>query len=71
MRVGLDAKLLTDKLPKFADTVKRDPDAPVNERASAAYFGKDYTEAERLFLKRRRSKKPVRRDNFCSSKRCN
>ena len=50
VRVGLDAKLLTDKLPKFADTVKRDPDAPVNERASAAYLGRDYTEAERLFL---------------------
>jgi serine/threonine protein kinase len=51
MRVGLDAKLLIDKLPKFADTVKRDPDAPVNGRACAAYLGKDYTEAERLFLK--------------------
>jgi tetratricopeptide (TPR) repeat protein/tRNA A-37 threonylcarbamoyl transferase component Bud32 len=50
-RVGFDTKLLSDKLPKFADTVKRDPDAPVYEQASAAYLGKDYTEAERLFLK--------------------
>jgi serine/threonine protein kinase/tetratricopeptide (TPR) repeat protein len=50
MQVGFDAKLLRDKLPKFAETVKRDPAAPVYERASAAYFGKDYPEAERLSL---------------------
>jgi serine/threonine protein kinase/Flp pilus assembly protein TadD len=48
--VGLDAKILTDKLPKFSQAVKRDPDASGYERACAAYLGEDYTEAERLFL---------------------
>jgi tetratricopeptide (TPR) repeat protein/predicted Ser/Thr protein kinase len=48
--VGLDAKILTDKLPKFSQAVKRDPDASSYERACAAYLGKDYAEAERLFL---------------------
>ena len=49
-RVGLDAKILTDKLPKFSQAVKRDPDASGYERACAAYLGKDYAKAERLFL---------------------
>lgn len=48
--VGLDAKILTDKLPKFSQAVKRDPDASSYERACAAYLGKDYAEAERLSL---------------------
>ena len=48
--VGLDAKILTDKLPKFSQAVKRDPDASSYERACASYLGKDYAEAERLFL---------------------
>jgi tetratricopeptide (TPR) repeat protein len=48
--VGLDAKILTDKLPKFSQSVKRDPDASSYERGCAAYLGKDYPEAERLFL---------------------
>jgi serine/threonine protein kinase len=48
--VGLDAKILTEKLPKFSQAVKRDPDASSYERACAAYLGKDYAEAERLFL---------------------
>jgi tetratricopeptide (TPR) repeat protein len=49
---GLDAKILTDKLPKFSQDVRRDPDASSYERACAAYLGKDYAEAERLFLTR-------------------
>ncbi len=49
-RIGYDPKLLRDKLPKFAETMKRDPDAPIYERASAAYLEKDYAEAERLSL---------------------
>jgi serine/threonine protein kinase len=48
--VGLDAKILTEKLPKFSQALKRDPDASSYERACAAYLGKDYAEAERLFL---------------------
>jgi serine/threonine protein kinase len=49
-RVGLDVKILTDKLPKFAQAVKRDPDASDYERACAEHVGKDYAEPERLFL---------------------
>jgi serine/threonine protein kinase len=49
-RVGLDAKILSDKLPKFSQVVKRDPDSSGYERACAEYLGKDYAEAERLFL---------------------
>ncbi len=48
--IGLDAKSLTDKLPKFGQAVARDPDASGYERACAEYLGKDYAEAERLFL---------------------
>jgi serine/threonine protein kinase len=64
-RVGFDAKLLREKLPKFAEAVKRDPDAPVYERASAAYLAKDYTEAERLALQAATDahRTPVRRTN--------
>jgi serine/threonine protein kinase len=50
-RVGFDQESLRDKLPKFAEEVKRDLDAPLYEQASAAYLGKDYPEAERLSLK--------------------
>src|SRR5262249_47315342 len=49
-RVGLDTKILTAKLPKFGQAVKRDPDASSYERACAEYLGEDYAEAERLFL---------------------
>ncbi len=48
--VGLDPKILRDKLPKFSQAVKRDPDVSRFERACAAYLGQDYAEAERLFL---------------------
>jgi serine/threonine protein kinase len=49
-RVGLDAKLMRDKLPKLAEVVKRDRDRAVYERASAAYIGADYPDTERLAL---------------------
>jgi len=48
--VGLDARILRDKLPKLGQAVERDPDASGYERACAEYIGKDYAEAERLFL---------------------
>jgi tetratricopeptide (TPR) repeat protein len=49
-RVGLDPKILSDKLPKFSEAVQRDPEASDYVRACAEYRGKDYAEAERLFL---------------------
>jgi serine/threonine protein kinase len=48
--VGFDSKSLRDKLQKFAQARKRQPDAPIYERATAAYVGEDYSEAERLAL---------------------
>ncbi len=49
-RVGLDAKILSDKLPKFSQAVERDPEASGYQRGCAEYLGKNYAEAERLFL---------------------
>ena len=49
-QLGVDAKLLREKLPRFAEDLKHAPDASDYERANAAYVGKDYLEAERLAL---------------------
>ena len=72
-RVGLGMQNCSQIIcPKVVYNAKRDPDAPVNERASAAYLGKDYTEAERLFLKwRPKHKKEVRPGQLLFFKRCN
>jgi serine/threonine protein kinase len=49
-RLASDPRFLRDKLPKFAEAVKRNPDAPRYERACAVYLGKDFAESERLSL---------------------
>jgi tetratricopeptide (TPR) repeat protein len=49
-QLNVDAKVLEEKLPQFAEQLKKDPNASAYERASAAYTAKDYTEAERLAL---------------------
>ena len=49
-QLGVDAKLLQEKLPRFAEDLKHAPEASDYERANAAYVGKDYLEAERLAL---------------------
>jgi tetratricopeptide (TPR) repeat protein len=49
-QLGVDAKLLREKLPGFAEDLKHAPDASDYERANAAYVGSDYLEAERLAL---------------------
>src|SRR5438105_10037735 len=49
-QLGVDAKLLREKLPRFAEDLKHAPEASDYERANAAYVGKDYREAERLAL---------------------
>jgi tetratricopeptide (TPR) repeat protein len=46
--VGVDAKVLQQKLPDVAISLQRAPDATAYERANAAYVAKDYLEAERL-----------------------
>ena len=49
-RLGVDPKLLQEKLPQFARELKNAPNASTYERANAAYVAKDYSEAERLAL---------------------
>jgi tetratricopeptide (TPR) repeat protein len=46
--VGVDAKVLREKLPDVAISLQRAPDATTYERANAAYVANDYLEAERL-----------------------
>ena len=50
-QLGVDAKLLREKLPQFAQQIRAAPDAASDVRARAAYVNKDYSEAERLALK--------------------
>jgi tetratricopeptide (TPR) repeat protein len=47
-QLGVDPKVLRDKLPQLAADLKRAPDVSTYERANAAYVSKDYVEAERL-----------------------
>ena len=49
-QLGVDAKTLREKLPRFAEELKKAPEAGNYERASASYVAKDYAEAERLAL---------------------
>jgi hypothetical protein len=49
-QLGIDPKVLQEKLPKFAEELKNNPDISTFERANAAYVAKDYNEAERLAL---------------------
>ncbi len=46
--VGVDAKVLQQKLPDVAISLQRAPDATTYERANAAYVANDFLEAERL-----------------------
>jgi tetratricopeptide repeat protein/uncharacterized protein DUF4062 len=49
-QLGLDAATLKQQLPRFAQELKKSPNATTYERANAAYVAKDYNEAERLAL---------------------
>jgi tetratricopeptide (TPR) repeat protein len=48
--LGIDAKVLKEQLPRFAQELRNAPNATTYERANAAYVEKDYNEAERLAL---------------------
>jgi tetratricopeptide (TPR) repeat protein len=48
--LGIDARTLREKLPAFAEQLRRSPYATTFERANAAFVAKDYAEAERLAL---------------------
>jgi tetratricopeptide (TPR) repeat protein len=49
-KLGIDMTTLKEKLPRFAEELKKAPNATTYERANAAYVAKDYDEAERLAL---------------------
>jgi tetratricopeptide (TPR) repeat protein len=49
-QLGIDAATLKEQLPRFAQELKKAPNATTYERANAAYVAKDYNEAERLAL---------------------
>ena len=49
-QLGVDPKLLQEKLPQFAKELKNAPNATTYERANASYVAKDYIEAERVAL---------------------
>ncbi len=49
-QLGVDPKILREKLPQAADKWRREPNASSYERANANYVAKDYSEAERLAL---------------------
>jgi tetratricopeptide (TPR) repeat protein len=49
-QLGIDPKTLKEELPRFAEELKKSPNATTYERANAAYVAKDYLEAERLAL---------------------
>ena len=48
--LGVDPKVLREKLPQLAKQLKHAPNASAYERANASYVAKDYAEAERLAL---------------------
>jgi tetratricopeptide (TPR) repeat protein len=48
--VGVDAKVLQEKLPDVAISIERAPNATTYEKANAAYLRNDFLEAERLAL---------------------
>src|SRR6476661_9837576 len=48
--VGVDPKVLQQKLPDVAISLQRAPDATSYEKANAAYVANDFMEAERLAL---------------------
>jgi hypothetical protein len=49
-QLGIDPKLLQEQLPRLARELKSAPNTPPYDRANAAYFTKDYAQAERLAL---------------------
>jgi tetratricopeptide (TPR) repeat protein len=49
-QLGIDSKTLKEQLPRFAQELKKSPNATTYERANAAYVTKDYNEAERLAM---------------------
>jgi serine/threonine protein kinase/tetratricopeptide (TPR) repeat protein len=49
-QLGIDAKVLQEKLPQFAKELQKSPDVSAYERANAAFVATNYVEAGRLAL---------------------
>jgi hypothetical protein len=49
-QLGVNPQTLREKLPQFAEQLKRAPDVTSYQRANAAFVTSDYAEAERLAL---------------------
>ena len=49
-QLGIDPKILREKLPRFAEELTHAPNASLYERANASYVAKDYAHAEGLAL---------------------
>jgi len=49
-QLGVDPKILREKLPRTAEELKQAPNASTYERANASYVVKDYAQAEALAL---------------------
>ena len=49
-QLGVDPKMLREKLPQFAAQLSRAPNTSTYERANASYVSKNYAEAEHLAL---------------------
>jgi hypothetical protein len=47
-QLGIDPRTLREKLPQFAEQLRRAPNVTSYQRANAAFVAKDYGEAERL-----------------------
>jgi tetratricopeptide (TPR) repeat protein len=62
-QLGVEPKVLREKLPQLADQLKRSPKAGAYERANASYVAKDYVEAERLALEAAAESQKTKPDN--------
>jgi tetratricopeptide (TPR) repeat protein len=62
-QLGVEPKVLREKLPQLADQLKQSPNAGTYERANASYVAKDYAQAERLALEAAAESQRTKPDN--------
>ena len=62
-QLGVDPKILREKLPRFAEELKQAPNASLYERANASYVAKNYPQAERLALEAAAESEKIRPSN--------
>jgi tetratricopeptide (TPR) repeat protein len=62
-QLGIDPKILREKLPRFAEELTHAPNASLYERANASYFAKHYEHAEGLALQAAGESQKIRPSN--------